>query len=1001
MLTDRPSRFIGAAYLFADIISCCFLAVCIFTNGYLYYVMIRLPILAAALLLCLNLNAQMMPFKNYGLKDGLNDNNVQAVIRDDRGLLWVGTDFGVYWFDGKRFYQPQIKTNIGQLYVNGFYKDRKGVIWTQTFFNGIYKYQGGKFFNYLVFPLQKNAAENTVDEMLQVSDNKYVVIDQNCAYLFDGKQFSIFDPKNPALKTKTNSVTQLTDETIVFSTDEGVYFYRSKNGSPVKAGYALKGKAVNKIIVLKKQLWVLGPRQLLCYFNRGINTFSALPEFIFNDRPIKAITASKNEDIWAIADNGSMWAVDDTVFKIKDNRVTRYTSGNGLPPTIQEIYCDNEGLVWFADRKGLSMLGDEYYEFNSIINGRYNNPVSSLALDKRKGLWIGTVNGLAIKNENGYRFYRKINNITVGYVSWLNKDKNGVLLAGTDAGVLDIDEKSVKQQLNIHSTAVTSDTNGNRWFGGINGQVWKYNGKRAVSMNVNRAVNEMVTAMQIKKDDLWIGYRDRGIIKYKIRNDQLIEATDISSTLGFPDMRIRCSTVDSKGNLVWGTRTNGVFIFSSATDKLLAHINTENGLNANWIKDIKCGAGNQLYLATNSGINIVSGDYKTPAVKHIKINDDNINRETNYILPQGELFYIGTNEGVLDWMPGNALRDTIPPPVYFTKITIQGLKTFSTEPYTAGAAKISLPYDEHFVSLEFAGISLKNPENVLYHYILTGQDNEWSPLTDRRDVAYNLKPGSYTFKVEAENADGIWSRQPAIFHFIIKPPFWESWWFITLTVIVILLTAYSAYRYKLSKILALELLRNKISTDLHDDIGSTLSSISILSEVAFREKEQKSKRILSEINERSHNLMEKMDDIVWSISTRNDTVGLLFIRIQQFASSVLEAKDIEYEVNIPEKLKGMKLDMQRRQHIYLILKEAINNLIKYSECTTVSINAGYAGGKLKIEVTDDGKGFDPEKIQPGNGLYNMKKRTAAMNGRLLIATAPCGGTKITLCVEIE
>jgi len=110
------------------------------------------------------------------------------------------------------------------------------------------------------------------------------------------------------------------------------------------------------------------------------------------------------------------------------------------------------------------------------------------------------------------------------------------------------------------------------------------------------------------------------------------------------------------------------------------------------------------------------------------------------------------------------------------------------------------------------------------------------------------------------------------------------------------------------------------------------------------------------------------DDIVWSISTRNDTVGLLFIRIQQFASSVLEAKDIEYEVNIPEKLKGMKLDMQRRQHIYLILKEAINNLIKYSECTTVSINAGYAGGKLKIEVTDDGKGFDPEKIQPGQFL---------------------------------
>jgi len=290
---------------------------------------------------------------------------------------------------------------------------------------------------------------------------------------------------------------------------------------------------------------------------------------------------------------------------------------------------------------------------------------------------------------------------------------------------------------------------------------------------------------------------------------------------------------------------------------------------------------------------------------------------------------------------------------------------------------------------------------VRYHYILVGQDNDWGPVTQHNFVAYNLKPGNYTFKVAAENADGLWSRHPAVFHFVIKNPFWLTWWFILGVSLIIIWAAYTAYRYQLSKVLALELLRNKISTDLHDDIGSTLSSISILSEVALGEKEQKSKRILGEINERSHQLMEKMDDIVWSISSKNDTVGSLFIRIQQFASTVLEAKDIDYEVRVPDAVKEMKLDMQRRQHIYLILKEAVNNLIKYSGCKMACINADYAGGLLNIEIADNGRGFDTKIASSGNGLQNMHKRASAIRGHLLIASAPGSGTRIILSVEIE
>jgi ligand-binding sensor domain-containing protein/two-component sensor histidine kinase len=952
----------------------------------------RLFIYAIALLLCPCLYAQVMPFKNYGAKDGLNDNSVQALIRDDRGLLWVGTDFGLYWFDGKRFYQPQIKSNIGQFYVSGFYKDPDGAIWVLTFFNGLYKYVNGGFTNYLIDKKLKNATINTVTDMLRVGSNNYVVISDDCAYLFNGQKFSVFDPANPVLKTKTNSVAQLPDKSILLSTDSGVFIYQFNNGTLKMTAHVLKDRQISKVFITKKQWWVLAGKQLLSFENSGHPSFSNPSKIYLTNTAVRNITADKN---------GKPWFLTDNVFKIENEKTILYSSANGLPENIQQIYCDNEGLVWFATGKGISVLSDEYYEFNAITMGRNALPVSSVFTDGQNNLWLGTVDGLALKKDYGYRFFTTQGKQGLGYVSWFHKNKNGSFLVGTNAGVLKITGNSIKKEFNISSTAIDTSDKEDTWFGDISGHIWRYDGKVLNPFKIDQAVPEMITAIHADGKYLWVGYRDKGIIKYKISKYSLLPVKEYSAATGFYDMRIRSSATDEKGNIIYGTRTNGVFIFRMNSGRPVAHISVQNGLNANWIKAMFYDTVHKLYLATNNGINIVWGDYKNPYIKQLKINNDNIDRETNCIFKTGAVFYIGTNEGVLKLMPDKMHRDTVSPPKYFTNIAVPGAKNFSFNPYTANAGTASLSYDQHFISFEFAGISLKNPDNVKYHYILEGLDNEWGPVTGHNGVDYNLKPGNYVFKVAAENADGVWSRRPAVFHFIIRPPFWETWWFIMLTASIIVISVYTMYRYKLSKILALELLRNEISTNLHDDIGSTLSSISILSEVAAKEDEKKSKRMLGEINERTQLLMEKMDDIVWSISSRNDTVGNLFIRIQQFAASVLEAKDIEYEVRVPERVKEMKLDMQRRQHIYLILKEAINNLIKYSACTSAHITAEYAEGLLKIEVADNGKGFDIKKAAYGNGLNNMKKRNDAIGGKLLIVSAPGNGTRVILSVEIE
>ena len=700
--------------------------------------MFRRLVLAAALLLCLRVNAQIMPFRNYGIKDGLSDNNVQAVIRDNRGLLWVGTDFGIYWFDGAKFYRPPIKANVGQLYVTGFYKDFNGTIWVLTFFNGIFKYENGRFTDYMPDPGLKDASSNSIADMSQLCPGKYLIVTQNRPFIFDGTKFSPLESEHIFATTTPNCVTRLPDKTTALGTEDGLFLLKYEHNSLVFSKHLLVGTRVAKVAAQGNNLWALTDKQVLCYKYQSAAPFLGKPSAFLVNRDVKDITAGKNGEIWAISTNGSFWDVADTVFKIKAGKVTPYGKGNGLPENVQQIYADEEGIVWFSNRRGLCMLADEYYEFTRMITAGHNDPITSLVVDDQHTLWVGSINGLARRHESRYLAYQRLNNADIGYVSWLSKPAGGAFLAGTVSGVLRIAHNNIKKYLDIHSTAFCENSDGSLWFGGVTGQVWKFDGRATKQLKLSFALPEMITALYANKNEVWIGFRDKGILRCRLQGDSLLKVDEFSAASGYPDLRVRCCAYDNKGDILFGTRTSGVYVFSAASKNPVAHIGTQNGLNANWIRDIFFDDKNNMYLATNNGINLLTGNYRKPRVSYIKIDDDNINRETNHIVKDGNQFYIGTNEGILKWMPANQHKDTVPPPVYLTKIAIQGRKGFSVPPYTLDAGQVELPYGQHFISFEFAGVSLKNPEKVTYHYMLTGQDNGWSPLTGHNDVAFDL-----------------------------------------------------------------------------------------------------------------------------------------------------------------------------------------------------------------------------------------------------------------------
>lgn len=200
----------------------------------------------------------------------------------------------------------------------------------------------------------------------------------------------------------------------------------------------------------------------------------------------------------------------------------------------------------------------------------------------------------------------------------------------------------------------------------------------------------------------------------------------------------------------------------------------------------------------------------------------------------------------------------------------------------------------------------------------------------------------------------------------------------------------------------LQQIRNKIAQDLHDDIGSTLSSISILSDLAIRERDSvQTLATMNEINTHSILLMERMDDIVWSINPKNDTLENLMMRVKHFATTLFEARNIDYHIRIQPEINRIKIPMDYRQHIYLILKEAINNLVKYSGASRAGIDICFDDRQLYIEIRDNGKGFDALAQFPGNGIYGMKNRAKLMNAALGIESGSETGTFLLLTVPFS
>jgi signal transduction histidine kinase/ligand-binding sensor domain-containing protein len=527
-----------------------------------------------------------------------------------------------------------------------------------------------------------------------------------------------------------------------------------------------------------------------------------------------------------------------------------------------------------------------------------------------------------------------------------------------------------------------------------------------------------------RNGNLWFGFYLGGLARYAGGR-----FTEFTSTDGAPGGLITALHVDQQGRLWAGSSQSGLSRIDdpSAARPRFTSFNAENGLASNNVRSITEDLFGNIYVGTARGIDRISPD--TTRINHYSISDGLAGDfvSTSFRDSKGALWF-GTPNGLSRLIPTQA-KASAAPAVWVSGLRIAGERRPVSELGSAEIPVADIGHTQNNLQIDFFGIDFNAGESLRYQYKLEGADQDWSAPAEQRTVTYaNLQPGKYLFRVRAVNAAGLVSDKPAIVSFKILAPIWLRWWFVTLCVLIVGALFFLFYRYRMARLreinmalmeanlaeenlrkaneerlVELERVRKRIATDLHDDIGSSLTRISLLSEVTQRqgrEVETSAGGSLSVIAGLSRELVDSMSDIVWAINPERDSLGDLTQRMRHFASDVFTARGIDFRFRFPDSERDVRVGANLRRELFLIFKEVVNNTVRHSGCSEAEIEFKVDGGGVFLKFTDNGHGFDVLSKGSGHGLASMRARTEGLGGKLEIVSHQGAGTTLTFVIPL-
>ncbi len=943
------------------------------------------------LLLCLAIQpllfAQIKIHKKLGVEDGLVQSTVQVIYKDITGRLWFGTKLGVSCWDGINFTNYSTTAGLPGHIVYSIKDDNNSNIIFGTS-NGAAIFKAGKILELSVADNSRRLRINNIET--SKDGNVFFGTDNGLYVLKNNRLFPITDIKL-FQNVDITCGTMLENGDILWgTTDKGIIKMPSGNAQKSYALINFEKEKVNFIFRDKDQ-------NLLCNVSDKLFLISESGKILqqFNlPKDIKNITAVEQD-----AEGCYYFGSDKGIIVWKKNKVVDIINEqNGLSSNqILSIFKDIDDTFYFGLNTGGVAVINRYkmITFNRE-HGLVDNNVTSIVEAGNHNFYFGTrERGISFfANGNFKKVFENYEQIICSF-----KDKSGIIYFGTSNGVLVIDgvnTRTIKVEDGLPTniiTSITGDANGKIYIGTVRGLSIYNNGKIQNLSRKNLLGDNLITSLSAFDNKVYVGTFFNGVTVIEKGKSSIINKAN-----GLISNTVLSVYKSPNGKLYIGT-VEGLNV---ELDGKIKTISSSHGLSDNSINSIIEDKEGKIYLATNHGINILDESNGQPDIHTLHAEDGIAGEESNmgavYKDSNGNLWF-GTIKGIVSFDPAK-----INPSFYPPKVTLSSFNLFDKEiQWKEQPGNYEFSYDQNFFKFNFFGVMLSAPKRVTYAYRLKGIDNEWLN-TQQNSVQYtNLNDGTYTFEVKAKNEWGYWGK-PATISFVITPPFWELWWFILSIALVLFGTGYFIVRKQVQNVLALERLRLKIAADLHDNIGASLTEISIMSEILkskINTDSDEVRKYLSSISSECRNVIASIRDIVWMVNPNQDTLKDLLTRLNDSFSDIFTQKGISFSTENIELLSSITLPMDYRHNLFLILKEGINNSLKYSYCDQLSLKAAVSGKKLEVILKDNGIGLKPNYKKNGNGLTNMKNRAKKIGGDLFINSDIYKGTELKFMGKIS
>ena len=923
----------------------------------------------------------------------LNSNNsVTSISEDHEGKIWIGTwGKGIFILDNTReslFNLSNDQNDPQSLSSNRVTKilpDSYNNMWVATFGGGL---------NKVIFNRTQNKSNN------KIRFQHYKNILTNKTSLSDNKVTTLFEDKNGSLWIGTfyGGLNKLDQERIGKPLDS-TSFMRFNNNANDK-----NSLSDNSIMAVTQDdsgyLW-------MGTFGGGLNRFDPQNKtFIyFKHDNLDENSVADNDIISLYKDySGIIWIgtqLGEGISRLERKNIKfNLIKANPMSPSslsddvIWSILKDKEGIIWIGTyRGGLNRydarrkIFNHYKNSSSNLNSLSNNHVRSLAEDKTGNLWVGTyAGGLNKFNRQSGKFIRYINStsdslsISGNRVQKIYIDSNSVMwiaVFGGGLNVLDLKNKSHSKEHFIK---------------------YRFDPYDSLSISDDRAY----TLYEDRQNNIWIGTFGGGLNKFdKKRKTFQRFRNDPQNPFSLQNDKVLSLYEDYSGNFWVGTSGSGLIKFDRNNNKFFRY-GAEKNIYADVVYGILEDDNKNLWLSTSNGIYKFS--YESEITAHYDLQDGVQSLEFSggayYKATDGEMFFGGIN-GLNRFFPLDVKYNSFIPPVAITSIKV-------ANQFVKGEKdSLNLSYQENFLTFEFATLAYSDPSDNYYSYMLEGFDDDWKFSVPKYRVANytNLPSGKYIFKVKGANPDGIWNPTETKIYIQINPPFWRTWWFTGLAAILIATGIYYLGTMRSRNELSIEKLKTKLAADLHDNIGSGLTEISILSELAKKEIETSSNQNiqgkLKNISDAARQLVDNMSDIVWVVNPKRDSLHDLLVRLKDSYSDTLSSYGISFKIINLDKISSLTLPMDYRQNLYLIFKEGINNAIKHSKCKRIALESNVRDNVIELILMDDGIGLNIEKSDYGNGIRNMEARSKNIGGNLKLNSAPENGTTIRFIGEIK